>query len=86
VVRPVAATDVRGRPRDDAEAVDPSEGTTPMNGFQHLPEYAAAERSYRLERTAIPRRHPRPARAGSGLRDLVAALLAHPARRLPAAR
>ena len=26
-----------------------------MNGFQHLPEYASAAQSYRLERTRIER-------------------------------
>jgi hypothetical protein len=48
-----------------------------MNGFQHLPEYASAAQSYRLERSRIeraPRRSPeRPHLLGR----LIAALAAH---------
>lgn len=56
-----------------------------MNGFQHLPEYSAAERSYRLERTVVDRGpRPTPGRRRAALRRLLAAL--PPARRLPAVR
>jgi hypothetical protein len=55
-----------------------------MNGFQHLPEYASAARSYRLERTVVEHA-PRRTHEGPGvLRRLVAALT--PARRVQAAR
>jgi hypothetical protein len=55
-----------------------------MNGFQHMPEYASAARSYRLERTVVERAPRRTDEGPSALRRLVAALT--PARRVQAAR
>ena len=55
-----------------------------MNGFQHLPEYASAARSYRLERTLVERAPRRVHEGPSALRRLVGALA--PTRRLRVAR
>lgn len=55
-----------------------------MNGFQHLPEYASAAQSYRLERTHVERAPRRTHEGPSALRRLIGALT--PARHLPAVR
>jgi hypothetical protein len=45
-----------------------------MNGFQHLPEYASAAQSYRLERTHVERTPRRSSERPHPLRRLVAAV------------
>jgi hypothetical protein len=74
--------------RTTLNAPDPK-GRTIMNGFQHLPEYASAAQSYRVERTLVERASRRTHERPSALRRLIGALsarAARPARRLPAAR
>jgi hypothetical protein len=85
VVRSVVATDVSVCADHEAEAIDPSPEEHPMNGFQHLPEYQSAARSYRLERTVVRRRAPR---VGSGrtLRARLGALLRRPVPVVPVTR
>ena len=57
-----------------------------MNGFQHLPEYQSAARSYRLERTVVQRAPRRTTPRGQGLRALLAALAHRRPRTAAAAR
>lgn len=58
-----------------------------MNGFQHLPEYASAAQSYRLDRTRIERTPRRTGDRPARLRRLAAALMRRPSTTpVPAAR
>jgi hypothetical protein len=58
-----------------------------MNGFQHLPEYASAAQSYRMERTHVERAPRRSGAARHPLRHLLAALTHRPtATSVPATR
>jgi hypothetical protein len=54
--------------------VEAREGEPTMNGFQHLPEYASAAQSYRLEHTRIERSPRRSLERPHLLRRLAAAL------------